>query len=326
MNLQEYESKYSRRSGRREAGAILRLAVSAVGVVVFCCLAGVVLRVYEVGRIAGHISAGIAVLVFICVYMVPVIKMSSLEAFDLGVTDRKGARAAKRHNRRILHGIADKMIEVSEEVDESRWYPREKVSALSDARSSKDDAALRRVLNDIYSNDVDSAANTMVRNASIKAGVASAVSQSSAYDAIFVSTIDIQLIKDLVFLYGFRPGDAHMARILRTVVVNSLAAYGLNSVKLGSSVVKGLSKYVRMVPMLGNAISIVADSAIQGLTNATLTTYIGIQTKRFLFKEYHLQDILDGVTLPSAEEEERQMNENIEAARKSLKDLSGVNA
>ena len=111
------------------------------------------------------------------------------------------------------------------------------------------------------------------------------------------------MIKDIVFLYGFRPSDTKLMKIFSTVLSNSLIAYGLGNVRIGNSVVKTMGDMAKGIPILGSAISVLVDSSVQGLSNATLTAVIGRQTVSYLKREYRLQNILAGVELGETEEE-----------------------
>ena len=131
----------------------------------------------------------------------------------------------------------------------------------------------------------------------------SALSQTSKVDAALVVVMNLQLVKDLVFLYGFRPSDAKLVKIFGRVLQNSLIAYGLGGVKIGNSIVKTMGDAVKGIPFLGTAISVIVESSVQGLTNGVLTAVIGYQTIKYLNQEYRLQEILEGVELAETDEE-----------------------
>ena len=71
--------------------------------------------------------------------------------------------------------------------------------------------------------------------------------------------------------------------------------------------VKAVGDVAKGIPLLGNAISVLVDSSVQGLGNATLTAVIGRNTVRYLVKEYRLQNVLDGVELEETDEEFDEM-------------------
>ena len=147
----------------------------------------------------------------------------------------------------------------------------------------------------------------------------SAISQTNHVDALLVAFLNLQLVKDIVFLYGFRPSDTRLVRIFGRVLQNSLIAYGLGGMKIGNTIVQTMGNAVKGIPLLGAAISTVVDSSVQGLTNSVLTAVIGHQTIKYLSTEYRLQEILDGIEIEETEEEFTQTCSEIEKQLKAGK-------
>ena len=58
MTLEEYEQKYSRCENAKLARSMVRILEAVVGLVIAATLLFVVLRLFEVHRIAGYISKG----------------------------------------------------------------------------------------------------------------------------------------------------------------------------------------------------------------------------------------------------------------------------
>ena len=152
----------------------------------------------------------------------------------------------------------------------------------------------------------------------------SAVSQSSNLDAAMVAMVNLQLIKDLVYLYGFRPSDAKLAKIFGAVIRNSLIAYGVSAAgsQVGNTVAKTVSA-MKGIPFLGSIIGMVVDSSVQGLTNGTLTTVIGYQAIKYLNTEYKLQNVLDGIEVAETQEEFFEACEDLERKLKKEQRVGG---
>ena len=108
-------------------------------------------------------------------------------------------------------------------------------------------------------------------------------------------------------------------KIYQSVIADALIAYGLGNAtgSIATGVVKKMGKVVDNIPVLGSAISTVIDSVAQGIINSTLTVIIGFQTKKYLIKEYHLQDILEDVII-SIEEEEKEAEEMASALKEDI--------
>ncbi len=308
MTIYEYEDKYVRRENARGAKFFGRLAAAVVGVFLFTCLFLVTLRVVEIQLYVG-IGVGVACLfAFIFAYLVPVIKIFKTEYFMVNVNSVT-AREAQRHNRQLRRKIADHFIEINAKVDGAGWYDSAKVGELAVAVHQNDDERIREVLSSLFAKSVRRSANDIIRRASLKSGLYSAISQTSVIDSATIAVVNLQMIKDIVFLYGFRPSDAKLARIFGKVISNSLVAYGMGNIQIGNSVVRTMGDVVRGIPILGSVISTLVDSSVQGMTNAALTAVIGYQTVRYLNKEYRLQEVLDGIEIESAADLEETCTE-----------------
>lgn len=301
MTIYDYEQKYVKRQNLRGAKFLLRLVATTVGLLIAACLVSVTLRFWEIHMYAGIAAAAVSVILFIAFYIVPLVKIMRYEAFSTNVNART-ARAAQRHNRQVRHDVAHRIIDFTAKVEGAGWYDSAVVGALAIALNTNNEEAVKRSLTALYDDSVKKSAKDLIFKSSLKSATYSALSQTSKTDALLVAFVNIQLVKDLVFLYGFRPSDARLVKIFCRVLQNSLVAYGMGGVKIGHSVVKTMGDAVRGIPILGSAISTLVDSSVQGLTNGVLTTVIGFQTIKYLNKEYRLQDILDGIELLDDEE------------------------
>ena len=265
------------------------LFAAAIGVFLFFCLFFVTMRIFELELPAniniylGSGAAVVSVLLYIFLFIVPLVKILKLNYFITNV-NAKTARAAQRHNRQVRHGLADKIIDLTAKVEGVGWYDSEVVGRLAIAQKTGDEKALSGCLSELYSGCVKKNAKDMILKTSLKTGMYSAISQTNHVDALLVAFLNLQLVKDIVFLYGFRPSDTRLVRIFGRVLQNSLIA-----------------------------------SSVQGLTNSVLTAVIGHQTIKYLSTEYRLQEILDGIEIEETEEEFTQTCSEIEKQLKAGK-------
>lgn len=258
---------------------------------------------YEIHEYLGYGSIGVSLILYIVLFIVPVVKLKRMRRFEVDVTAYT-AKKAKRHNDRVREELASQMIEMYVMTEGSAsLYSSKNIEALLDARKAKDKKKLIAALNNIYLNDVKPAARDIIKKCSLKSALFSSLSQRDTTDAMIVAAINLQMVKDIVFLFGFRPSDEKLVKILSTVLTNSLVAYGVGNVNIGQGVVSTMGGVVKNIPLLGSAISYLIDGSIQGLTNATLTLILGNQTIRYLMKEYNLQNILDNIELTETDEE-----------------------
>lgn len=300
----------------RGAKILLKIIAAAIGIFIFACLFFVALRVYEINEYAGYGAAAVCVILYICLFIVPLVKIIKSPYFIVNV-NAKTASAAKKHNKRVRREIADKIIDFTAKVEGVGWYDSVVVGELAINLKASNDKGVMRCLTNLYTGSVKKCAKDMIFKSSMKSAMYSALSQTSKVDAALVVFINLQLVKDIVFLYGFRPSDARLVKIFGRVLQNSLIAYGLGGVKIGNSIVKTMGDAVKGIPFLGSAISAIVDSSVQGLTNGVLTAVIGYQTIKYLSEEYKLQQILDGVELAETEEELQATCQEIEKELKT---------
>lgn len=308
MTIYDYEEKYVRRENRRSARFFVHFFAVVIGAFLFAVLALLTMRAWELHMYAGIGTAAACLIFYIFLFIVPIAKLYKTGYFVTNVNSHS-ARAAQKHNRELRHQIADKFIDFNASVDGAGWYDDRLVGELAVALHTKDEEQLKTTLSALYAKSVKKTGRDIITKASLKAGMYSALSQSSVIDAALVAVVNLQLVKDIVFLYGFRPSDAKLVKILGKVITNSLTAYGLGNIKIGNGIAKTMGDIVKGIPLLGSAISVIVDSSVQGLTNAVMTAIIGYQTISYLNKEYKLQDILDNVELVTNEELEETCEE-----------------
>jgi len=317
MTIYEYEQKYSKRQNSRGARILLKAVAAAIGVLIFVCLALLCLKIVELFddqsvRIGVGVGAGVvSLIIYILLFIVPLVKILKSDYFITNVNART-ARDAQKHNKKVRRDIAKKIIEFTASVDGAGWYDGAMVGALAIAVNTGDEEGVKAALTELYTGSVKKTAKSLITKSALKSGMYSAISQTSRVDALLVAFLNLQLIKDITFLYGFRPSDAKLVKIFARVLQNSLIAYGLGSVKIGNSIAKTMGDAVKGIPFLGSAISAIVDSSVQGLTNGVLTAVIGYQTIKYLTEEYKLQDILDGIEVAETEQEFQETCAEIE--------------
>ncbi len=312
MTIYEYEEKYVRHRNTKTARLILVVLAGIIGVFLAWCLISLTLQLWNVNEYAGYAAAAVSVVLYILLFIVPLVKILRMNYFKTNV-NAAHAGAAKRHNRRVRRNIAAHMVDLGTRVESAGMYDDAILAELASCLADGDDDGIKRALTALYSGKVKKTAKDYIFRYALKSAAFSALSQSSRTDAALVAVVNLQLIKDIVFLYGFRPSETQLVKIFAAVVRNSLVSYGLGSLKIGNGIVKTMGDAAKGIPFLGSAISALVDSSVQGLTNGTLTAVIGFQTIRYLNKEYKLQNILDGVEVGESEEELAEECKKIES-------------
>ena len=308
MTLDEYIDKYSVPKRGKEVKTLLFLVIAGIGIVIGVMLFFFVERLFQMHEVAGYIGLGISALLFIFLYIFPIVKISKTKYFITEV-DKTNARAAQRYNKQMREEIADKMIDLSISTKGNSWYSDTKITPIALARAKNDDKALSVALTDIYNTDVKKAANKMITDSAVQVGISTSISQSEKIDTLIVTVSELNLVKRIVYLYGYRPNDAQMLKIYKTVITNALLAYGVQGA--ASSVAGGVAKLLGGAAEAIPIISTVVGSVSSGVINSTLTCIIGFQTIRYLKREYKLQDILSEIEIEESEEQEARMIEDV---------------
>ena len=310
MTFEEYKERYTKPENKNLMKAAMIMIAAGIGIILFTCLFLICLRVYEINEYAGYAAIGVSVLIFILFYIVPIIRIGTTKYFITNVNDRT-VRNAQKHNKKLREEIADKMIDYNSKVEGATWYNEKLVGQLAIARVSHNDKEVKTLLTQIYDGDVKKETRKIIRDHALKIGLVTTFSQSHVVDTAFVAVYELNLIKDLVFLYGFRPSDTRLMKIYLTVLSNSLMAYGISasSSNFVGGIVNGISNAVGKISALSSAISVVVGSTIQGVVNSTLSIIIGMQTRKYLLTEYHLQDVLDEVILDETVDEQALIDE-----------------
>ena len=302
MTIYEYEERYVKRQNVRGATFLIRAIAVLVGLFCIWCLFSITRDIWALNVYAGYVAAGVSAILFIAFYIVPVVKILRSDYFVTNV-NYKTAGAAKRRNRNLRRQIAEKIVDLSSNVAGVGWYDSATVEKLEQGVKAHDDEIIKQQLSALYSGSVKKSAKEIIFKCSLKSAMYSALSQTSKTDAMLVAVVNLQMIKDIVFLYGFRPSDTRLVKIFGAVLRNSLVSYGLGGLRIGNGIARTMGDAAKGIPILGSAIAVLVDSSVQGLTNGTLTAVIGFQTIKYLNTEDKLQNILDGVEIAETEEE-----------------------
>ena len=311
MTIYEYEEKYVKRQNAKSASFFLRLIIALIGVFFIWCFFTISKSVWEMNEYAGYGAVALSVILFILLYIVPVVKVMKSDYFVTNV-NYKTAGAAKSRNRKLRFKIATKIVELCNTVAGVGWYDSATVEKLEAGVKYHDNEVIKEQLTALYTGSVKKSVREIIFKCSMKSAMYSALSQDSKIDSMLVAVVNLQMIKDIVFLYGFRPSDTRLLRIFAAVVRNSMVAYGLGGLKIGNGIARTVGDAAKGIPFLGSVISVLVDSSVQGLANGTLTAVIGYQTIRYLNTEYKLQNILDGVEVAETQAEFAEACEDLE--------------
>lgn len=334
INYQE-EVTHSKEEKRNRAILIaLSVALYLLGLGVFAII---VQTIYQMNEIAGIVVAIALLIAYTTCFIVIIVKIFSKHSFDLEFQKRKDGHYSERNNNKVRWEIAKNIVEQSVVLNYLDKMDDKKVLTSKEAEKIASFRKLQNLVNIYPGNKIPSShkedsinlaeslaismrkdgviyqkAKSLILKRSLSTGCLTALSQNTMVDASVVVVKNMQLIKDLIWLYGFRPTNAEMTKILEKVVKSVCLSIGLNTMQNGTNMAgkifnKDSNNF--LVQVLGQALNMGA----QFIGNGAMTYMVGKYTINALLRQYRVQDIY---RLKSLDDYEMEMNSS------TIKDLN----
>lgn len=334
INYQE-EVTHSKEEKRNRAILIaLSVALYLLGFGVFAII---VQTIYQMNEIAGIVVAIALLIAYTTCFIVIIVKIFSKHSFDLEFQKRKDGHYSERNNNKVRWEIAKNIVDQSvvlnylDKMDDKKVLTSKEVEKIASFRK------MQNLVNKYPGNKIPSShkedsinlaeslaismrkdgviyqkAKSLILKRSLSTGCLTALSQNTMVDASVVVVKNMQLIKDLIWLYGFRPTNAEMTKILEKVVKSVCLSIGLNTMQNGTNMAgkifnKDSNNF--LVQVLGQALNMGA----QFIGNGAMTYMVGKYTINALLRQYRVQDIY---RLKSLDDYEMEMNSS------TIKDLN----
>lgn len=334
INYQE-EVTHSKEEKRNRAILIaLSVALYLLGLGVFAII---VQTIYQMNEIAGIVVAIALLIAYTTCFIVIIVKIFSKHSFDLEFQKRKDGHYSERNNNKVRWEIAKNIVDQSvvlnylDKMDDKKVLTSKEVEKIASFRK------MQNLVNKYPGNKIPSShkedsinlaeslaismrkdgviyqkAKSLILKRSLSTGCLTALSQNTMVDASVVVVKNLQLIKDLIWLYGFRPTNAEMTKILEKIVKSVCLSVGLNTMQNGTNMAgkifnKDSNNF--LVQVLGQALNMGA----QFIGNGAMTYMVGKYTINALLRQYRVQDIY---RLKSLDDYEMEMNSS------TIKDLN----
>ncbi len=231
---------------------------------------------------AGYLSLAIIIILLIIFIIKPVMQALLTPCFSLDISKSNKSKLNKI-NYRKLKKVAKNIISVNKNVSE------ESKNKLREALK-KDQETLSDTLKSIYDDEIKKDITKLTIQRASETLLATAISQNNNFDAFTTIIINIRLIMQIVVRCGYHPTYPQLAKLIIKVMRNALIAYTLQSLHLEDIVINGINKLVKGALNIIPGVNEIAKSLTQGAANALLTLRIGILTRKYLYKEYSLQE------------------------------------
>lgn len=334
INYQE-EVTHSKEEKRNRAILIaLSVALYLLGLGVFAII---VQTIYQMNEIAGIVVAIALLISYTTCFIVIIVKIFSKHSFDLEFQKRKDGHYSEKNNNKVRWEIARNIVDQSvvlnylDKMDDKKVLTSKEVEKIASFRQ------MQNLVNKYPGNKIPSShkedsinlaeslaismrkdgviyqkTKSLILKRSLSTGCLTALSQNTMVDASVVVVKNMQLIKDLIWLYGFRPTNAEMTKILEKVVKSVCLSIGLNTMQSGTNMAgkifnKDSNNF--LVQVLGQALNMGA----QFIGNGAMTYMVGKYTINALLRQYRVQDIY---RLKSLDDYEMEMNSS------TIKDLN----
>lgn len=315
MSIHDYENALMKYEGKKQIGISLKVIFFVGGLILLAVIFSLSNNVRNFNTIAGYITLVVLIILFIWFYVRTVISFFYANAFELNI-NLSNPKLTKKANEKTRKAIALRMIDLNNKIPNNGWYDNATMQRLEDAVSENNNEGIKKQLIVLMNSTVKDASDRIIVNSAVQSGIYAALSQSPALDALLVFFVNFKMIKDIIFLYGFRPTEAKLLSIVFRTIINSLAAFQLDAidfVKIFSG--KTVSK---AIPFFNGATGYIVDASIQAVTNGMLTMWVGYKTINYLTEEFKLQLLFDDIDVldDSAEFEntKRQVSEKIKEA------------
>ncbi len=340
ISFAEYqEQKRAERNAKRNKAILVSLSILLylLGLAIF---ASPTIYIYNINEYAGYIVGGVLLLIYSICFIVMLAQIYSHHAFELegGLLTHQSESKNNKLRFEIARNLADQAAIVNyvdKKADASRLFKKDKenLDAYSEIlvlakryphgapnKHSKDAKALAKDLKIAFSAGgfIEKKGKAMMIRNAAETGTMTALSEKGYADAGIVVVKIIQLLRNLIWLYGFRPSDKQLNSIMLRAVKNACVAIGLNQVSSG--VGKFVGSLFKNVPV-GSIIGTVVDAGGQLVGNGLLTYMFGRNIVNIMMKEFHLAEVLrledmSAMTEPISNQELMEVNAEIAAEQK----------
>ena len=287
---ESYDVEDLKKEENKTYSYILNLILITFGLFVISLLLNISDKIRNYNQTAGVISIIIFAILFVFFYIRPILSIFRMRYFETAISG-KNIILANRHNIKTRREIAKRIINLRQNKEYANWYDARLVQNLKVALDNNNNDEIYNRLKVLMEKSIKTTSNKIIVSSAVQSGLYSALVPSQQLDALLVASVNFKMVKDILFLYGFRPTKARLIKIYINSISASLAAYGLEGSGVGSFIARVLSR----LPIIPTMSSYVADALAQALANGTFTLLIGYKAIDYLKKEYKLQVLIKEV-------------------------------
>lgn len=278
----EYKGK-----GSRIIGWILAVLSSVFLIILVSAITNILKVCFDASTVLG-ICVSVLIAMIICIFIIkPIVQVLSARYFMVDLT-KNDLDISVRHNKKALRDIGHSIVKFHTNLEntESFYVQDQNVEKINTALENHEHAVLLDTMKEIYGSDIAKASNQIIMKSAGRAFLTTSISQNDKIDSISVLLVNLNMIKQIVGIYGYRPSYAQLMKIYSTVLRNALIAYGMQNVNFFNVFSKFFGGVASRIPLLDTLV----DSTIQGTISAFLTILVGYKTKKYLCQNYRAQE------------------------------------
>lgn len=218
------------------------------------------------GRI--HISLEVSFYVLIAVVCLggivyPIVRVFLSPIFSLKDLHGADGKARQKWCRKLVDNLIENVELTPEEQEQVKGYLK-----LEDETDDK--------LIEFFDRKITPRLNKEIYDTAMKVFIVTAVSQNSVYDMLGMASANFSLIKRIVEICGFRPGNLQVFRLYIRIMSITILAGNLEEMNI-EELIPEITEGA-----LGKTLGIVAASATQGIVNALTTLRMAAICKNYL--------------------------------------------
>lgn len=167
---------------------------------------------------------------------------------------------------------------VAKNIIKNNELPSDEVLMLTNYRKNEE---LLVNLNYVFEKSIRKQINKIIIKKAKVVMISTAICQSARFDMATTFTVNLNMIKDIVEVCGFRPSMKNLSKLTVNVFTTALIAEGLDNLTINDVLPRTAANTIAEIPMLGKAI----DGIMDGVANALLTIRIGCVARRYLYSD-----------------------------------------
>ena len=356
----EYQENITKSKEAKRDRLILICLTSAIYLLGLGIFATIVQTIYQIHQIVGIVVACVLFVIYTILYIIMLVQIFSKHSFDLQFRKDEKNHFSERTNNKVRWEIARNIKDqtcVLDYLDKKKnkdYLNKNEVQKVNDfdkviqlankypksipGYKSNESQELANSLQNIMAKDgvIYKKAKSIIMKNSIATGCLTALSQNAIVDMSIVAIKNMQMIKDLIWLYGFRPTNYEMNKIMLKVIRNLCISIGLNTFQgttniLASALKKTTDNFI--VQLLSQTLT----AGAQFIGNGAMTYLVGKYTINVLLSQYRMQDVfrikcledyeldMDSTTVAEIDLEVKEEVKTLSSNKENVKELKYEN-